>query len=136
MYIEFVRPEFLLFLLAIPLIVLIHFYSLKTSKKKAMKFANFEAIGRVKGIDLFSKNIVILIISLLIVLFIGLAVSGITLHYRAESSSFSFVIAIDSSSSMEADDFSPNRLEVAKSTAINFIEKSPISTRIGIISFS
>lgn len=136
MYIELVRPEFLLFLLAVPLIILIHFYALKSSKKKAMKFANFESIGRVKGVDIFSKNIVILILSLLIVILIVLAVSGMTLHYRAESSSFSFVLAIDSSSSMETDDFSPNRLEAAKSTAIDFIETSPIATRVGVISFS
>jgi Ca-activated chloride channel family protein len=101
-----------------------------------MKFANFEAIGRVKGVDFFSKNIVTLILSILIVLFAVLSVSGMTLHKNAESSSFSFILAIDSSRSMEARDFTPNRLEAAKSTAINFVKNAPPGTRVGVISFS
>lgn len=136
MYLSFTHPTYLLFLVVIPILVFIHFYTLKSSKKKALKFANFEAIGRVKGIDLFSKNIVILFMSILIVFFVVLSVSGITLHETAESSTFSFVLSIDSSRSMQAEDFSPNRLEAAKSTAIEFVYETPRGTEIGVVSFS
>jgi hypothetical protein len=34
-----------------------HFVFLKTRKRIALKFANFEAISRINGIDFFSKNI-------------------------------------------------------------------------------
>ena len=37
---------------------------------------------------------------------------------------------------MEATDFFPNRLEVAKQAAINFVKSTPSGTKIGIISFS
>lgn len=136
MYISFENPVYLAFLLVIPLLILIHFYTLKSSKKKAMKFANFDAIGRVKGIDLFSKNIVVLIMGILMAACIVLALSGMTLNKTAQSSSFSFVISIDSSRSMQAEDISPNRIGAAKSTAIEFVDGLPVGTRVGVISFS
>ena len=37
---------------------------------------------------------------------------------------------------MLATDFTPNRLEAAKTTAVSFIDKLPLQTKIGIISFS
>lgn len=47
----------------------------------------------------------------------------------------SIVMAIDISGSMEAKDFDPNRLEVAKKEAINFISGRP-NDRIGIVAFA
>jgi len=127
---------YLFLLLIIPLIFIIHFYSLGNRKRVALKFANFDAIARIKGIDFFSKNITILFLSLFIVLLITFAISGFTVHVFKEASSFSFVIAIDSSQSMEADDMLPSRLEVSKQTAIDFINTAPIGGKIGIISFA
>src|SRR3989338_4456186 len=46
------------------------------------------------------------------------------------------LIAIDSSSSMLARDFSPDRLESAKSAALSFINMVPKNTKIGIVSFA
>lgn len=136
MYISFAHSKYLFLLLVTPIFILIHFLTLKIVKKKALKFANFEAIARVKGVDLFSKNIVILFLSIIIAILLILTISGLTLHKQAEASSFSFVLAIDSSRSMEADDLSPNRLAAAKETARSFVNSVPITTRIGIISFS
>jgi Ca-activated chloride channel family protein len=78
----------------------------------------------------------LLFINVIVVLSLVFAVSGLTVHVMAKASSFSFVLAIDSSKSMEADDFSPSRIAVAKETAKEFVSKSPLGTRIGIISFS
>lgn len=105
-------------------------------KGKSLKFANFEAIARVKGIDLYSKNIFSLIFNILFIVLLVLALSGLTLHKEVEASSFSFVIAIDSSGSMSADDVSPNRLTAAKELAKNFIDVLPYESYIGVISFS
>jgi len=136
MIFTFSHPMYLFLLLIIPLIFIIHFYSLGNRKRVALKFANFDAIARIKGIDFFSKNITILFLSLFIVLLITFAISGFTVHVFKEASSFSFVIAIDSSQSMEADDMLPSRLEVSKQTAIDFINTAPIGGKIGIVSFA
>lgn len=136
MYITFTDSRYLFLLMLIPLIIFIYILTLRNSKKKALKFANFEAIARVRGVGFFSKEIVTTILSSLIILLFVLSAAGITLHRQAYASSFSFVIAIDVSRSMEARDLLPTRLDASKETAISFIEAVPATTRMGIVSFS
>lgn len=132
----FEHPQYLFLLVLLPLMVFIHFYSLGNKKKTALKFANFDAIARIRGVDFFSKNLVILFLNSFAILFLVLAASGLTLHTMAQSSSFSYVLAIDNSDSMSANDFSPNRLESAKKAALNFIDVLPRGVKAGVVSFS
>jgi len=136
MYITFTNPKYLVLLFVIPLFILIYLFSLRKSKRKALSFANFEAISRVKGIEIFSKNITVFLLNIFIAVLLVLAVSGLTLHMQANASEFSFIIAIDSSSSMEANDLSPNRLEAAKQISKQFVDGAPGTTEIGVLSFS
>lgn len=135
MYLSFENPSYLLFFVAIPIFILIHFISLKKSKNKAVKFANFDAIAKVSGVDIFSKNISILFLSCLIAFITVLALAGIAIHKTAEISSFSIILSIDSSRSMEANDILPTRLDAAKTIAKDFVDKLP-GGEIGIVSFS
>ncbi len=132
----FSHPKWLFLLFAIPLVFFIHFYSLGNRKKKALQFANFDAISRIEGVDFFSKNIVILFINVVILLALVFAISGLTFRTTMESSSFSYVIAIDSSQSMEAKDFNPDRITAAKEVASDFVDSSPVDVRMGVVSFS
>ncbi|MFH1802462.1 MAG: VWA domain-containing protein [archaeon] len=136
MTIEVVNQSYLALLGVIPLIIFLHFFMLKRKRSHALRFANFEALARVRGVDLLSKNIFVLILTLLIVALIVFSLAGVNIQRTIYSSSFSYILAIDSSSSMEATDFSPNRLEVAKQAAIDFVESAPEGTKIGVISFS
>ncbi|MFH1787375.1 MAG: VWA domain-containing protein [archaeon] len=136
MIFTFTHAQYLFLLFLIPLLFLIHFFSLSNKKRIALKFANFDAIGRIKGIDFFSKNIVNLFLNSIIIFLMILSVSGLTVQVFKSSSSFSYVIAMDISQSMEADDFYPNRATVAKEIATDFVEWVPVGTRIGIVSFS
>lgn len=135
MYLTFTHPVYLFFLFFIPIIFFIHLVTLKSKKRKALRFANFEAIARIRGIDFFSKNITVLFFTTGIIFLLILSASGLTLHTQLEASSFSFVLTIDSSQSMEADDMPPSRLKVAKDTAIEFVDSAPVSTEIGVVSF-
>ncbi len=134
--ITFAKPTFLIFLIVIPFLIVIHFMMLRRKRSHALTFANFDAIARVKGIDILSKNISMLIITAVITALLIFSLAGITLHRTLESSSFSFVLAIDSSRSMEAIDMLPNRFEVAKETASIFVDLTAPGTEIGVISFS
>lgn len=136
MIFTFTHPQYLFLLFAIPIFFIIHFYSIGNRKRKALNFANFNAIARIKGIDFFSKNIILLILNSLIALSLIFAVSGLTVQVMKEASSFSFVILIDTSESMGTNDFFPDRLTVAKQTAVDFVESSPFGSRFGIVSFS
>ena len=136
MAIIFSNPSYLWFLLAIPFLVILHFATLRVTKRKALTFANFDAISRVTGQSLFSKNLTILYIRVSILTFIILAISGTTLVYSGRSSDFDFVLTIDSSSSMSAADFEPNRFEAAKEAAIAFIDSLNSEAKIGLVTFS
>jgi len=136
MYFGFIYPEYLYLLFSIPALILFHFYTMKNIGGKSLKFANYEAIARVKGIDLYSKNVNVLLLDILIVSTLVFSLSGLTMYKEMDVSSFSFVIAIDSSESMGATDILPNRISAAKDTASYFIDSIPAGSRAGVISFS
>ncbi|MBR9706357.1 VWA domain-containing protein [Candidatus Pacearchaeota archaeon] len=136
MYINFAIPTNLIFLFVIPVIIFFHFFGLKNLKGKSLKFANFEAIGRVKGIDLYSKNLLPLIFDIFFVVILVFGISGMTLHKEITASEFSYVIAVDTSESMTARDIEPNRLEAAKEAAIKFITSTNYDMKVAVISFA
>jgi len=136
MYFYFTSPNNLYFLFLIPILIFFHFYNIKNIKSRSLRFANFEAIARIKGIDLYSKSIIFLILNIVMIFSLVFSISGLTFYTEMESSSFSFIVAIDSSESMGADDIAPDRLTAAKETSIDFINSLPYNSRIGVISFS
>lgn len=134
--IYFAKPIFLFYLLFIPILIIAHLISLRMRRRKALRFANFDAIAKIRGIDLLSKNLAVLLVSILIVALLSLSLAGMQIARTIPATDYSFVIAIDSSRSMEANDFQPNRLEAAKETAVKFVDISPPSTKFSVISFS
>lgn len=136
MELTFTNPLYLWFLVAIPLMVLAHFVSLKFIVRKALKFANFRAIEYVTGMRILSKNYLLLAMRIGTVVLIIMAVSGVTLWYEGEGAEMDFVLAIDSSGSMLATDYEPNRLESAKESALLFMDSLPVYSEVGVISFA
>ena len=132
----FLYPRFLLLLLLFPFFVFIYFFSLMYNKKKAMVFGNFSAMERFYDIEFFSKNFSALYINLIILVLLVFSLAGTSVSFGADSSAFSFVIAVDTSESMSATDVSPNRLSAAISEARNFIDLLPIGVEVGVIGFS
>ncbi len=136
MEIAFTNPHYLWFLFSIPLVILAHFYSLRYSKKKALTFANFPAIEKITGDRLVTKNITLLIVRTSILFLVILSVAGAIFWYQGISTQQDFVIAIDASSSMLANDYNPNRISAAKEAALLFMDKVPKKTKVGVISFA
>jgi Ca-activated chloride channel family protein len=134
--ISFTRPEYLMLLLSIPILIFIHVISLKSVRKRAVKFANFEAISKIKGVEIFSKNLTVLYINIAIIILVVFSVSGISLTRTVKASKMSLVLTIDSSWSMDAEDINPTRLEAAKQAAKDFLDMVPEKTNIGVVSFS
>jgi Ca-activated chloride channel family protein len=132
----FNHPNMLWFLIAIPLLFFFHFFALKYAKAKGMKFANFEALKRVTGEKILTTNTFLLIFRLLIITLIVFAVAGTVLWYKGVSNENDFVLAIDTSASMAAGDFEPNRLGAAKEEAKNFIRTLDTDAKIGLVTFS
>jgi Ca-activated chloride channel family protein len=136
MEITFTNPLYLWFLVVIPLMILAHYVSLKFTTRKALKFANFPAIEYVTGMRILSKNYILLAMRLVTLLLIILAVSGVVLWYEAKGGQMDYVLAIDASGSMLANDYEPNRLESAKSSALVFVNSLPENSEVGVLSFA
>lgn len=140
MELTFIYPAYLWLLISLPFFIALHFITLKFARRHAMKFANFEVIQRIgiglKGGKILTRNIVLLIIRLLTLLFLIFSLAGTTVWYEGNTSDFDFVIAVDASGSMLAQDFEPNRLEAAKSSANLFLDSITSKTRVGVMSFS
>lgn len=136
MEITFLRPVYLTFLLSIPFFIIMHFLILRHVKRRALKFANFDVIEKATGGQIMHKNVTLLIIRLCALVLLIFSVAGTTLWYNTISSDSDYVIAIDSSSSMLADDFEPSRFEAAKAAAIDFVDRLPPRASVGLIGFA
>lgn len=132
----FNHPYYLWFLILIPLFILVHFWSLTYNKSKALPFGNFQAIERFYGIEFFSKNFIALYLQIAIVLLVVLSLSGMNVSFNTDTSSHSFVMAIDTSSSMTAVDLIPSRFEAAKEASKDFVNALPLGVNVGVIGFS
>jgi len=136
MYFAFEHPVYLWYLLSIPLLIVTHYAFLKYTKRRALRFANFQALKRVSDEKIVNKNHLILIIRSAIIVCLILAIAGTTLWYKGKTNNNDFVIAIDTSSSMTAQDFKPSRIEAAKSYVNTFIDNLNSEANVGIITFS
>jgi Ca-activated chloride channel family protein len=136
MYFTFDHPVYLWYLLSIPLLVVTHYAFLKYTRRRALKFANFQALKRVTDDKVVTKNHIILIVRAIIIVCLILAIAGTTLWYKGITNNNDFILAVDTSSSMTAQDFKPTRIGAAKNYLNTFVDNLNSQSNIGVISFS
>ncbi|MGM5481379.1 MAG: vWA domain-containing protein [Nanobdellota archaeon] len=134
--IQFSRPEFLWLLLLIPLLIAAHFFFLKRTQTKALRFANFEAIKRIAGERFVTKNITILLLRIITFAALIVSLSGMTVWYDGVQNDFDYILAIDTSSSMVNDDIEPTRLGAAKDASLSLLANVDSSASFGLVTFS
>ncbi|MGE0793003.1 MAG: VWA domain-containing protein [Candidatus Woesearchaeota archaeon] len=134
--ITFENPVFLWLILLVPLMYIGHYLFLYRTQTKALRFANFIALKRISGEKFVTKNITVLILRTLIIILLILSLSQTTLWYEGIISDYDYVIAIDVSPSMITKDLELSRIEFAKESANNLIEKLNTQAQFGLISFS
>ncbi len=127
----FKYPVFLWLLLALPISFVVRRYILKKKYLSVPSLSIFSAKSNIKAMFLNYLSDAIKTIAL-VLLILAMAHPQITKTFEEKIyEGMNIVFAFDISGSMLADDFKPNRLEVAKRTAVNFIEKRK-ADRIGI----
>jgi len=136
MYVTFETPVYLWLLFSIPLFIISHFYFLRRSKSIAMSFANFDTLKRIGGDKILTKNMTQLILRIFVITALVVSLTGASLWREAQASSVDYVIAIDNSASMTAEDIKPNRFIAAKKYASDFISALGPGAKVGIVSFS
>lgn len=134
---EFKSPGFLWLLLLIPAFLI--WYNWWYVPRRLVVRLSYDPTALVKRrIDTSWMRVIpyILQIAALFFLAIGMA-RPITAQEKEErySEGIDIMLVLDASGSMEADDFKPSRLEVAKETAIKFID-GRLDDRIGIVLFA
>ncbi len=135
--IEFANPYYILLLFLIPLLIL--WYVIAGRKKEGtIQFSAAKLIG-----DNFKKRgkFRTILIQILFFIILSLTILGLTRPQLVDNLEetkievVDIVMVLDISSSMLAEDFKPNRLEAAKSTAKTFIENRQ-GDRIGLLVFA
>ena len=132
----FSHPWVLWFLLVIPF--LIYYYKKVLSKRKrdAIKFSNIAFIKSALGNKKKSKRNDILFYLLMLtiaLMIIGFADPHIPLNQTKEG--VNVVLVMDTSGSMQAEDYSPNRLEASKASASILIKSLKDKDSVGIVTF-
>lgn len=133
---SFANPEYFYLLLALPLVFI--FNLLKIRKKSAM--ISSDVPDSVKKIKTF-RQLISWVPGLLRYLALALIIVALARPQLINSNKdintegIDIVISLDVSSSMEAEDFKPNRLEAAKEKAKDFIDYR-INDRIGLVIFA
>jgi len=132
----FLFPEGLLGLATVPLIVAIYVLILRQRKKAALAYSNFallrEALGKRAGFRRHVPPLLMLAAFVALLLALARPAAVVTLPSQHET----VILAIDVSGSMRADDVKPTRLAAAQAAARTFINATPSSTRIGVVSFA
>ena len=135
--VTFASPWFLSLLLLIPILFVIK-NLLSKSKNGVLKLSSRTIVSyqMIKKGQLKNRILTFFQFAVIILIIIGLARPRIIQSLQEKSIEvIDIVLVIDISSSMLATDFKPNRLEVVKKTAKNFIEKRD-GDRLGILVFA
>lgn len=135
-YLTFMNPLALLLILVLPLLVLFYIDQSKKKKSKALLFSNLGLLKKAqkKTKHRFRKHLNFsLLILVLFMLIIGFADPHIPLNNKKDG--VNVVLSIDVSGSMRATDYSPNRLEVAKTSAVTLIDSLETKDSIGVVKF-
>ncbi|HPI21074.1 MAG TPA: VWA domain-containing protein [Candidatus Kapabacteria bacterium] len=133
----FVSPGFFYLFIIIPFLIVWYVFTEKNQKPK-LQVSTLEPLIQTKtsAKQIFRHILFVLRILLISTIIVILARPQSTLsHKEVKTEGIDIVVALDISTSMEAKDFSPNRLEAAKKTAIEFIDNRP-DDRIGLVIFA
>jgi Ca-activated chloride channel family protein len=118
------------------LAVLFYIGAKKKKRQRAMKFGNYETLQKIAGKNFLKSSNVVLMVRLLALTALIIGISNPVIVREVPSTNADYVLAIDSSGSMLADDFDPNRLAAAKDVSTQFIDRLSDNVEIGVISFS
>ena len=133
---EFMHPYFLILLLALPLL---WWYKYKRAANKTVKL-KLPHVSSFTKVDTWKTklNRILPYLKILAIAAFIIALArprSILKEEEVKAEGIDIMLVMDLSSSMLARDFDPNRLEVSKQTAIEFIEKRPYD-RIGLVVFA
>ena len=129
-------PVWLLFLAAIPLIVLAYLLVLRRRRRFAVRYSSLSLIRQAMPSGFRWRRHLPFALMVLALALLVMALARPFANVTVAASRTTVVLALDVSLSMCADDIHPNRLTVAQEAARNFIESQEPGTQMSIVAFA
>ncbi len=133
---NFLWPQFLWLLLALPLIVLVYVWLLRRRKKLALRLSSVAIARQALGAGRHWRRHLPPALFLLAMAAGLLAASRPTAVISLPSNHATVMLAIDVSLSMRATDIQPTRIVAAQEAAKSFLKDLPRNVKVGIVTFA
>jgi Ca-activated chloride channel family protein len=133
---NFLWPQYLWLLLALPLLVLLYLALLRRKKKVALRYASLSIVKEAMGSGPGFRRHVPPVLFLLALTAMLLAAARPVAVIALPSAQQTIILAMDVSGSMRATDVQPNRLVAAQTAAKAFLTELPRHVKVGIVAFA
>jgi Ca-activated chloride channel homolog len=133
---NFIWPEMLWALVAVPLLVLLYVWLLRRRKKTAIRFASLTLVKEAMGKSAAWRRHLPPALLLVAVSALLFSAARPTAVISLPSQQETIILAIDVSGSMRATDVLPDRITAAKEAAKAFVNELPRSVRIAVVQFA
>lgn len=133
---NFLWPEMLWLLVALPLLVLLYVWLMRRRKKVALRYANLALVRQAMVRSSAWRRHVPPALMLLALAALLLATARPTAVISLPSQQETIVLAMDVSGSMRAADVQPNRLVASQEAAKAFVGELPRSVRVAVVQFA
>ncbi|WP_420991966.1 VWA domain-containing protein [Cupriavidus sp. 30B13] len=133
---QFLWPQMLWLLLAVPLLVAAYLYLIARRKKAALLYASLALPRAALGPGQRLRRHIPPLLFLLALTAALLACARPSATITLPSDAVTLVLAMDTSRSMEATDVAPTRISAAQQAARDLIVGLPANVRLGIVSFA
>ncbi len=129
-------PGFLYLLFLIPLIVVVYILLLRRRRRFAVRYSSLSLVREAAKGQSWLRRHLPFILFLFALASLVFALSRPVATVLVPSNKATVVLAIDVSRSMCSTDIPPNRLEVAKDAALNFVRNNSSGRLVGIVAFA
>jgi Ca-activated chloride channel family protein len=132
----FLWPQFLWFLAAIPLLVMLYVWLMRRKKKLALRYASLSIVREAMGAGQTVRRHIPPFLFMLALVAMLIAAARPMAVVVLPSNQQTIILAMDVSGSMRAADVQPNRLVAAQEAAKSFIKELPRTVKVGIVAFA
>jgi Ca-activated chloride channel family protein len=129
-------PGFLYLFLLIPLGIAVYIWILRRRRRFAVRYSSLSLVREAAAKQSWLRRHFPFILFLLALASLVLALSRPVATVIVPSNKATVILAVDVSLSMCSTDIPPNRLEVAKDAALDFVHRNSSGRQVGLIAFA
>jgi Ca-activated chloride channel family protein len=133
---QFLWPQFLWLLLALPVLIGLYVLLLRRKKKMAVRYASLSIVKEAMGAGQQVRRHIPPALFLLAMAALMFAAARPVAVITLPSNQQTIILAMDVSGSMRATDVQPNRLVAAQNAAKAFLSELPRHVKVGIVAFA